>query len=98
MKAEVLPVEKNNPDKNKAMEELKQKLSNAGCASCGTAAARWFSEKATHMHAVMLIGEGPGEEEDRLGRPFVEGRDNCWIEYLQPADSKDSGIHILRIL
>jgi DNA polymerase len=45
----------------------------AGCRACGLAAGRTnlvFGEGNPRAR-LMLIGEGPGAEEDRLGRPFV---------------------------
>ena len=30
--------------------------------------------------AIMFVGEGPGAEEDRTGRPFVDAAGNCWTK------------------
>jgi DNA polymerase len=46
----------------------------AGCTRCDLAATRMntvFGEGATDRPAVMFVGEGPGAEEDKAGRPFV---------------------------
>jgi DNA polymerase len=55
----------------RTLDELRASM--ADCRECGLAAGRTnlvFGEG--HPRArLMLIGEGPGAEEDRLGRPFV---------------------------
>lgn len=46
----------------------------AGCSRCDLAVTRLntvFGEGATDRPAVMFVGEGPGAEEDKAGRPFV---------------------------
>jgi uracil-DNA glycosylase len=54
-----------------AWEELKETIKN--CRKCGLAKGRTntvFGEGNPDAE-VMFVGEGPGQEEDRLGRPFV---------------------------
>ena len=45
----------------------------AGCKACGLAAARTLTVpgEGAERPLVMVIGEGPGAEEDASGRPFV---------------------------
>ena len=52
-------------------EELLQAAQN--CHACPLAADRNFMVfgEGSHQARLMFIGEGPGEEEDRQGRPFV---------------------------
>lgn len=53
------------------LDELKNDVD--GCVKCGLAARRKnivFGEGDPHA-TLMLVGEGPGAEEDRMGRPFV---------------------------
>ena len=58
-------------DKSRALEELKDKVLQCRlCALRNDCRQVVFGEGAPRAR-VMLIGEGPGEEEDRLGRPFV---------------------------
>ncbi len=44
-----------------------------GCTACGLCKGRTYAVpgEGDPKAALMLIGEGPGAEEDRLGRPFV---------------------------
>lgn len=53
------------------LEALKAALNGfAGCALRDTATQLVFADGAEDAK-IMLIGEGPGAEEDRIGRPFV---------------------------
>lgn len=58
-------------DRLPLLEELRREAS--GCRRCGLAAKRKtvvFGEGNPSAH-LMLVGEGPGAEEDLQGRPFV---------------------------
>ena len=38
------------------------------------------------LHApLMFIGEGPGQQEDETGRPFVGAAGICWIGCSRPS-------------
>lgn len=54
-----------------ALEELKEKLKNCkGCPLCSRRTNLVFSDGNPEAK-IMLIGEAPGADEDRLGIPFV---------------------------
>ncbi|MDE7169720.1 MAG: uracil-DNA glycosylase, partial [Mucispirillum sp.] len=58
-------------DKNAKLEALR--LSFASCSKCGLAKTRTnivFGEGNPYTD-LMFVGEGPGADEDRTGRPFV---------------------------
>lgn len=53
------------------LEELKKLLENFdGCNLKNTAASTVFGDGSQHAK-IMLIGEAPGADEDRIGKPFV---------------------------
>lgn len=53
------------------LDELKEKLKNCkGCPLCSTRTNLVFSDGNPNAN-IMLIGEAPGADEDRLGVPFV---------------------------
>ncbi len=55
----------------KTLESLRERLERFdGCALKATATSTVFGEGAADAR-LMIIGEAPGEEEDRQGRPFV---------------------------
>ncbi|AFY71363.1 phage SPO1 DNA polymerase-related protein [Thalassoporum mexicanum PCC 7367] len=53
------------------LEELRQEAS--GCQKCGLAETRnkVVVDRGNPKALIMIIGEGPGEEEDKTGLPFV---------------------------
>jgi len=57
--------------KQEQLEELKQKV--LPCTRCGLrqGCRQVVFGEGNAAAKIMLIGEGPGEEEDKLGRPFV---------------------------
>jgi len=58
-------------DKAKALDALYQDISRCrGCRLCQTRTHTVPGEGNPYA-SVMLVGEGPGEQEDRQGRPFV---------------------------
>lgn len=69
---EFLPKSKINPSKEKLLDELRiKKVSN--CKKCELWKTRTnivFGEGNPHAH-IVFVGEAPGEEEDKTGRPFV---------------------------
>lgn len=54
-----------------AIEELKQKTMDCKLCDLRTGCRQVVFGEGNPEAGVMLIGEGPGEEEDKLGRPFV---------------------------
>lgn len=58
-------------NKNEAMEKLAQRVSACqGCTLCGTRTQTVFG-KGSLSPIVLFVGEAPGEQEDREGKPFV---------------------------
>ena len=58
-------------DKSRAMEELKEKATNCTLCALRAGCSQVVFGEGNPEARVMLIGEGPGAEEDKLGRPFV---------------------------
>ena len=59
-------------DINSAWEELKNRVQNCQkCKLCEQRHNTVFGEGPVENCKVMIIGEGPGEEEDLSGRPFI---------------------------
>ena len=54
-------------------DELKTQLAESGCTKCGLHAGRTqiVVDRGNPDAAVMVIGEGPGEQEDKQGKAFV---------------------------
>ena len=59
-------------DINSAWDELKNRVQNCQkCKLCEQRHNTVFGEGPVENCKVMIIGEGPGEEEDLSGRPFI---------------------------
>ncbi len=58
-------------EKEAALEKLKQEFVDAGCPGSSTGWTNVVFGEGYADADVMFVGEGPGAEEDRLGRPFV---------------------------
>jgi DNA polymerase len=58
---------------SESYEEFRDKLRTSGCARCGLHLGRTHIvvDRGNPSAAVMTIGEGPGENEDKEGRAFV---------------------------
>ena len=58
-------------NKSKLLENLKEKISNIdNCELKSHATQLVFSDGASESQ-LMIVGEGPGQKEDELGKPFV---------------------------
>lgn len=56
-----------------------------------------FGEGSPHA-GIMLVGEGPGSEEDRVGRPFVGSAGKLLVRILAACDLKREDVYIANIL
>lgn len=82
-----------------SLEELKAALERFdGCALKKTAAHTVFAD-GTPSHRIMFIGEAPGAEEDRLGKPFV-GRAGQLLDRMLAAIDLDrrKNVYITNVL
>ena len=67
------------------LDELKEKLQNCkGCPLCSTRTNLVFSDGNPNAN-IMLIGEAPGADEDRLGVPFVGRAGKLLNEFFEKA-------------
>ncbi len=85
-------------DGPQALEDLREMMSD--CRECGLHAGRTnlvFGEG--HPRArLMLIGEGPGAEEDRLGRPFVGAAGRLLDRILDAAGLARTEVYIANVV
>ena len=65
---------KTNPkveNKSKLLENLKEKISNIDNCELKNHATQLVFSDGTSESQLMIVGEGPGQKEDELGKPFV---------------------------
>ena len=80
------------------LDELRQELAQfEGCALRSTAMNLVFSD-GNPTSPVMFIGEAPGEEEDRQGKPFVGVSGQLFDKMLAAAGIARANIYISNIL
>lgn len=68
------------------------------CGLCETRHSVVFGQGAAHAE-VMLVGEGPGANEDEQGLPFVGKSGQLLDHYLEAVDlSRDKNVYIANIV
>jgi DNA polymerase len=58
-------------NKSKLLENLKEKISNIDNCELKNHATQLVFSDGTSESQLMIVGEGPGQKEDELGKPFV---------------------------
>ena len=58
-------------NKSKLLENLKEKISNIDNCELKSHATQLVFSDGTSESQLMIVGEGPGQKEDELGKPFV---------------------------
>ena len=58
-------------NKSKLLENLKEKISNIDNCELKSHATQLVFGDGTSESQLMIVGEGPGQKEDELGKPFV---------------------------
>lgn len=67
------------------------------CALCETRSSVVFGE-GSRTSRVMLLGEGPGEEEDEQGRPFVGRAGQLLTQILQSVGIERESVYITNVV
>ena len=58
-------------NKSKLLENLKEKISNIDNCELKSHATQLVFSDGTSKSQLMIVGEGPGQKEDEIGKPFV---------------------------
>jgi DNA polymerase len=78
----------------------KLRAAAAGCTACDlyrTATQTVFGEGAAHAHA-MFVGEQPGDQEDKAGRPFVGPAGRLFDEALEDAGIDRTQLYVTSVV
>ncbi len=80
------------------MEQLRQKVSDCrNCSLCNTRTQSVFG-KGSESPIVLFVGEAPGEQEDREGKPFVGPAGKLLDLYLEFIGMTEEDFYIANIL
>lgn len=83
---------------SRSLAELREALQTFdGCALKATATNLVFADGNPEAR-VMILGEGPGAEEDRTGRPFVGASGQLMDRMLQPIGLDRTSVYISNVL
>ncbi len=85
-------------ERDKQLKKIKKEVLN--CQKCSLYQTRAYPVigQGSHQAKVMLIGEAPGFNEDKTGRPFCGQSGNILDELLEAAGIKREEIYICNIL
>ncbi|MBE6713434.1 MAG: uracil-DNA glycosylase [Ruminococcaceae bacterium] len=84
--------------KNEKMELLEQRVSSCrGCSLCTTRTQSVFG-KGSFSPTVLFVGEAPGEQEDREGKPFVGPAGKLLDLYIEFIGLEEDDYYVANIL
>lgn len=98
LKTEILPLKKNQIPKHEILLRLEKKVKK--CKKCPLYRTRTnvvFGEGNPYT-GFLFVGEAPGAEEDRKGRPFVGKAGKLLNEILKKAGLRREGVYIMNTL
>ncbi len=89
---------KNFRNKEEELEKIKEEVLN--CKRCSLAETRNYPVigEGSHRAKIMFIGEAPGVQEDKTGRPFCGAAGKILDELLESVNLKRKEIYICNIL
>ena len=81
-----------------ALENLKKKIKNiSNCSLKKSAKQIVFSDGNQNSH-LMIVGEGPGQKEDEIGKPFVGDAGELLDKMLKAINIKRQNIYITNVV
>jgi len=92
---------KNKPtieNTNSKLNALKQKISNINNCDLKNNAKQMVFNDGNFKSPVMIVGEGPGQKEDELGKPFVGDAGQLLNKMLAAINLKRGNIYITNVV
>jgi len=92
---------KNKPtiiDKNKSLLALKEKIQSIENCELKTNAHKIVFSDGNFNSALMMVGEGPGQKEDELGKPFVGDAGQLLNKMLSAINIKRENVYITNVV
>ncbi len=90
--------EKNVVDKQFLLENLKKRILEISDCELKKNAKQIVFNDGDHRSQIMIIGEGPGQKEDEIGKPFVGDAGVLLNKMLEAINIKRSKIYITNVV
>ena len=87
-----------NEDKTKNLEKLKQEINSIENCKLKENASKIVFSDGNSQSPIMVIGEGPGQKEDELGKPFVGEAGNLLNKMLKAINIERDKIYITNVV
>ena len=85
-------------DKIDLLEKLKTKIQNIDNCELKSQAKKLVFSDGNHNSELMIVGEGPGEKEDQMGKPFVGDTGTLLNKMLKAIDIEREKIYITNVV
>ena len=85
-------------DKNKSLLTLKKKIQSIENCELKTNANKIVFADGNFNSAIMIVGEGPGQKEDELGKPFVGDAGQLLNKMLSAINIKRENVYITNVV
>ena len=89
---------KQNENKNKKLIKLKEEINSIQDCKLKNNASKIVFADGNIQSSIMIVGEGPGEKEDELGKPFVGDAGNLLNKMLRAIKIEREKIYITNVV
>jgi DNA polymerase len=87
-----------NEDKAKKLEKLKQDINSIENCKLKENASKIVFSDGNSQSSIMIIGEGPGQKEDELGKPFVGDAGSLLNKMLKAINIEREKVYITNVV
>ena len=85
-------------DKQSSLENLKKKILEVKDCELKKSASKIVFSDGNHLSQIMIIGEGPGQKEDEIGKPFVGDAGMLLNRMLNAINIKRQNVYITNVV
>ena len=89
---------KQNENKQKKLIKLKEEINSIEDCKLKNNASKIVFADGNIQSSIMIVGEGPGQKEDELGKPFVEDAGNLLNKMLRAIKIERKKIYITNVV
>ena len=85
-------------DKSKLLVNLRKEIENIENCELKKSASKLVFSDGNHQSKIMIIGEGPGQKEDELGKPFVGDAGMLLNKMLKSINIERKNVYITNVV